>query len=212
MIKKTTAIVAVVLFVILFTAGSVTAALALRSTTTVDENDISNDYITLTSSDYTDFLDAVSFDTVNNGGTVSYEIHSDGSKLTGSVLASKEFVMSVERSNANLGNTYDLNVSVTKFFPSTVLGLTFIFTAWSLDNNGKADAVVASDDSYTAVGQEHEWTLTGLSYGTEYIIALYVSGSVDTMDSTIGFTNYVAGSEEGSIFTFTAINYVDPAP
>lgn len=210
MIKKTTAIVAVVLFVILFTAGSVAAGLALRSTTTVDENDISNDYITISSSEYHDFLDAVSFDTVVTDSGTTYNIHSDGSKLSNNVLASKEAVMSVARSNNTLGSSYSLNVSVSKFAPTT--GLTYTFTVWSIDNNGKADAVVTSDDSYTAVGQKYEWTLTGLEYGTSYIVALYVSGSVTSMDSTIGFTNYVAGSEDGSIFTFTAINYVAPAP
>lgn len=209
MIKKTTAIVALILFVILFTAGSVAAGLAIRSTTTVDENDISNDYITISSSEYHDFLNTVSFDTVVTESGTTYNIHSAGSKLTNNVLASKEAVMSVARSNEGLGDTYDLNVSVSKFTPKT--GLTYTFTAWSI-NNGEANAVVTSDDSYTAVGQEHEWTLTGLNYGVDYIIALYVSGSVTSMDSTIGFTNYVENTEDGSVFTFTAINCVAPAP
>lgn len=208
MIKKTTAIVAVVLFVILFTAGTVAAALALRSSTTVEENDISSEYITLTSSECTDFLDAVSFDTVVTSSGVTYNIHSDGSKLSGSVLASKEFVMSVDRSTAALGSSYDLEVSVSKFSPIT--GLTYTFTAWSIDNNGQANLCVASDDTYTAEGQEYKWTMTGLEYEPDYIIALYVGGSVTSMDPTIGFTNYVAGTEDGSIFTFTAINYVAP--
>lgn len=209
MIKKTTAIVAVVLFVILFTAGSVTAALALRSSTTVEKNDISSEYITLTSSEYTDFLDAVSFDTVVTSSGVTYNIHSDGSKLSGSVLASKEFVMSVDRSTAALGSSYDLEVSVSKFSPIT--GLTYTFTAWSIDNNRQANEVVSNDDvTYTAEGQEYKWTMTGLEYETDYIIALYVGGSVTSMDPTIGFTNYAAGTEDGSIFTFTAVNYVAP--
>ena len=84
MIKKTTAIVALILFVILFTAGSVAAGLALSSTTNVDENSVDDQYIVISSTEYTDILDAVKYDTTNNGGTVSYALHYDYDSTGGS--------------------------------------------------------------------------------------------------------------------------------
>ena len=119
MIKKTTAIVAVVLFVILFTAGSVTAALALRSTTTVDENDMDNEYIVLTSTTgYKDFLGTAAFDTINNGGNISYTLRLDTDFLNDGIkdasLVSEKFTMNVEHSAGEEG-LYNLEITVDEF-------------------------------------------------------------------------------------------------
>lgn len=198
MIKKTTAIVAVVLFVILFTAGSVAAGLALSSTTHVDENDVDDQYIVITSTEYTDILDAVKYDTTNDGGTVSYALHYDydstGGTTPDSVKISKDFDIRVDQTNIEEA-TFDLTVTVTKF--TAIAGLTY--------------TLKVGDSAANFTGGSA--TFTGLAYDTNLAVVLYVSGILtDPTDAThldtVGFTNYVANTEDGSVFTFTAVNHI----
>lgn len=198
MIKKTTAIVAVVLFVILFTAGSVAAGLALSSTTNVDENDVDDQYIVISSTEYTDILDAVKYDTTNNGGTVSYALHYDydstGGTTPDSVKISKDFTIRVDQTNIEEA-TFDLTVTVTKF--TAIAGLTYTLKV------GNATANFTSGSA----------TFTGLAYDTNLDVVLYVSGvltnpTVATGLATAGFTNYVENTEDGSVFTLTAVNHI----
>lgn len=198
MYKKTTTIVAVVLFVILFTAGSVAAGLALSSTTNVDENDVDDQYIVISSTEYTDILDAVKYDTTNNGGTVSYALHYDydstGGSTPDSVKISKDFNIKVDKTNVE-ENTFDLTVTVTKF--TAIPGLTYTLKV----GNTPADFTSGSA------------TFTGLAYGPDLAVVLYVSGvltnpTVATGLATAGFTNYVENTEDGSVFTFTAVNHI----
>lgn len=198
MIKKTTAIVAVVLFVILFTAGSVAAGLALSSTTNVDENDVDDQYIVISSTKYTDILDAVKYDTTNNGGTVSYALHYDydstGGSTLDSVKISKDFSIRVDQTNIE-EDTFDLTVTVTEF--TAIPGLTY--------------TLKVGDSAINFTGGSA--TFTGLAYGHNLDVVLYVSGvltnpTVATGLATAGFTNYVANTEDGSVFTFTAVNHI----
>lgn len=198
MIKKTTAIVAVVLFVILFTAGSVAAGLALSSTTNVDENDVDDQYIVISSTEYTDILDAVKYDTTNDGGTVSYALHYDYDSSEGStpdsVKISKDFSIRVDQTNIEEA-TFDLTVTVTKF--TAIAGLTYTLKV------GNATANFTGGSA----------TFTGLAYDTNLDVVLYVSGvltnpTVATGLATAGFTNYVENTEVGSVFTFTAVNHI----
>lgn len=202
MIKKTTAIVAVVLFVILFTAGSVTAALALRSTTTVEDNEINDEYITInTFGKYTDFLANAQFDTVVTSGGVTYTPHEDGS-WAGYSLISKETHVSVASTNVD-NDSYNLEVSVDKFVP--VAGLTYTLAA-IYEVNGQTMRTIASITSESeSVDGKYTWTLTSLNYGDDYSIALYISGEMASPNPSVGFTNH-EGNEPGSVFTFTAIN------
>lgn len=198
MIKKTTAIVAVVLFVILFTAGSVAAGLALSSTTNVDENDVKDQYIVISSTEYTDILDAVKYDTTNNGGTVSYALHYDydstGGSTPDSVKISKDFNIRVDQTNVEEA-TFDLTVTVTKF--TAIAGLTYTLKV------GDSTANFTSGSA----------TFTGLAYDTNLAVVLYVSGVLTnptdaTHLDTVGFTNYVENTEDGSVFTLTAVNHI----
>lgn len=198
MIKKTTAIVAVVLFVILFTAGTVAAGLALFSTTHIDENDVDDQYIVISSTDYTDILDAVKYDTTNDGGTISYALHYDydstGGSTPDSVKISKDFDIRVDKTNVDEA-TFDLTVAVTKF--TAIAGLTYTLKV------GNSTANFTSGSA----------TFTGLAYDTNLAVVLYVSGdltnpTVATGLATAGFTNYVENTEVGSVFTFTAVNHI----
>jgi len=199
MIKKTSAIVALILFVILFTAGSVAAGLALSSTTHVDENDVDDQHIVISSTEYTDILDAVKYDTANNGGTVSYALHYDydstGGSTPDSVRISKENVsIRVDQTNIEEA-TFDLTVTVTKF--TAIAGLSYTLKVGS----SAADFTGGSA------------TFTGLAYDTDLAVVLYVSGVLsDPTDAThldtVGFTNYVENTEGGSVFTFTAVNHI----
>lgn len=210
MIKKTTTIVAVVLFVILFTAGTVAAGLALRSTTTVDENDMDNEYIVLTSTTgYKDFLGTAAFDTTNNGGVLSYTLRLDTDFLNDGIkdasLVSEKFTMNVEHSAGEEG-LYNLEITVDEFIP--IGGLEYIFTAGPSTNEFQI-----MDTTYSAVSGEsktYTWTLENLSYDVDYIIALYVSGTpTETPGATLGFTNYDGSASPavtGSVFTFSAVS------
>lgn len=198
MIKKTTAIVAVVLFVILFTAGSVAAGLALSSTTNVDENDVDDQYIVISSTEYTNILDAVKYDTTNNGGTVSYALHYDydstGGSTPDSVKISKDFTIRVDKTNV-VETTFDLTVTVTGF--TAIPGLTYTLKV------GNATANFTSGSA----------TFTGLTYNTNLAVVLYVSGVLTnptdaTHLDTVGFTNYVENTVDGSVFTLTAVNHI----
>lgn len=198
MYRKSTAIVAVVLFVILFTAGSVAAGLALSSTTNVDENDVKDQYIVISSTEYTDILDAVKYDTSNNGGTISYALHYDydstGGSTPDSVKISKDFTIRVDQTNIE-EDTFDLTVTVTKF--TAIAGLTYTLKV------GNATANFTGGSA----------TFTGLAYDTNLDVVLYVSGvltnpTVATGLATAGFTNYVENTEDGSVFTLTAVNHI----
>lgn len=203
MIRKTTAIVALILFVILFTAGSVAAGLALSSTTHVDENDVDDQHIVISTNvaGYTDILDAVKYDTTNDGGTVSYALHYDydsaGGSTPDSVKISKDFTIRVDKTNVE-ETTFDLTVTVTEF--TAIAGLTYTL---------KVGDSAESFNSGSA-------TFTGLAYDTDLDVVLYVSGVLtDPTDAThldtVGFTNYDGTANPvkvGSVFTFTAVNHV----
>lgn len=200
MYKKTTTIVAVVLFVILFTAGSVAAGLALSSTTKVDENDVDDQYIVISTNvaGYTDILDAVKYDTTNNGGTISYALHYDydstGGSTPDSVKISKNFNIRVDQTHIE-ETTFDLTVTVDKF--TAIPGLTY--------------TLKVGDSAANFTGGSA--TFTGLAYDTNLAVVLYVSGvltnpTVATGLATAGFTNYVENTEDGSVFTFTAVNHI----
>lgn len=199
MIKKTTAIVALLLFVILFTAGTVTAGLALSSTTHVDENDVDDQHIVISSTTYTDILDAVKYDTTNDGGTISYALHydydTDGTPATfEAVKISKDFNIRVDKTNVTEA-TFDLTVTVSKF--TAIAGLTYTLKV------GDSTAAFTGGSA----------TFTGLAYNTDLAVVLYVSGTltnptVATGLATAGFTNYVENTEDGSVFTFTAVNHI----
>lgn len=198
MYKKTTAIVALLLFVILFTAGTVAAGLALSSTTHVDQNDVDDQYIVISSTEYTDILDAVKYDTTNDGGTISYALHYDydstGGSTPDSVKISKDFNIRVDKTNVTEG-TFDLTVTVTKF--TAIAGLTYTLKV------GNSTANFTSGSA----------TFTGLAYDTNLAVVLYVSGdltnpTVATGLATAGFTNYVENTEDGSVFTLTAVNHI----
>ena len=98
-------------------------------------------------------------------------------------------------------DTYSLTVSVSKF--NATAGLTYIMM---LNNSTTTTPVVCTADATAHTGT---WTFTGLDYKTDsagtYNVELYVAGTITSATAPVsGFTNYVAGSEDGSVFTFTA--------
>lgn len=207
--KKIMFAVGLVLFVILFTAGSVVASYYLHSSTTIEDNDIDSEFIVISSSTYTDFLDEVSFDTTvttdpldnvivtytlnanvdiyNNESTHAYG--TDG--VNDACLISNALTINVAQTNVTEG--YDLTVTVSDFDP--IAGLTYIMKVGT---------------AYCTYGQSvaNQWTFSGLSFGTNYDVALYVYGTPSVSPgSMIGFTNYDPDLQNpvvGSIFTFLA--------
>ena len=207
MMKQATFGAVIIALILLATAGAVGYALSIQSQTTFDENEMDGEYIYITSTDYTDFLGTVSFDTVNDHGTASYVIHSDTAY---GALASEEFTINVARSSDKVGNLYDLEVTVTEFIPVT--GLTYTVTAGT-DTN-KFLFVDSTYENISGQPTTYKWTLTNLYYGENYIFALYVDGtpSVDP-GATLGFTNVDSTANPavvGSVFTLTAIDVIEP--
>lgn len=212
MIKKTTAIVAVVLFVILFTAGSVAAVYLIKSETNVDHNDIDDQYIYISfsapdTSEYSDLLSTVSFDTVNSGGTASYVLHCDEDwfdtdGINDVAKISTTHTMRVDSTNG--GNTFSLDVTVTDFTP--VAGLTYYLKVGSQYVAGSvASHNTGINDTATGFG----WTLDGLACDTDLTVDLYVGGTpTEDPGATVGFTNYDNSDPQhvvtGSVFTFVA--------
>lgn len=210
MIKKTTAMIAIILGIILFTAGSVYAAYNLHSTTTIEDNDLDSEYIVISSTVHKDFLDEVSFDTtvtadpVTGDESVAYVLNAsediwntatngygaDGTK--DACLISNATTINVKQTNVE--GYYTLAVTVTDFIP--IQGLTYTMKVGT---------------SHCTFGQyvAEQWTFYDLTFGDNYEVALYVSGTpTEDPGATVGFTNYDNSDPEhvvtGSVFTFTA--------
>lgn len=217
MIKKTTAIVAVVLFVILFTAGSVTAAYLIKSQTDVDHNTIDDQYIYISfsapdTSEYSDLLGTVSFDTVNTGGTASYVLHCDEDWFDGQGNVGTDGINDVAKistthtmrvDSTNGGNTFSLDVTVTDFTP--VAGLTYYLKVGS---QYVAGSVASHNTGINTTATGFGWTLDGLACDTDLTVDLYVGGTpTEDPGATVGFTNYNGTTNPvtvGSVFTFVA--------
>lgn len=206
MIKKTTAIVAVVLFVILFTAGSVTAAYLIKSQTDVTDNTLDNEYIVISATDTSDFLGSAKFDTVVDGPagntqTITYKLNTDNT-VDGKACAkisNTDAISFTVTPTGDVGSSFDLFVTCTLFTPVT--GLDYIMTVGS---------EVATYQAHNDRGQSG-WLFTSLALSTEYDVELYVAytnaqaQSIDTNPgATLGFTNYQDAQNPGSIFTFVA--------
>lgn len=198
MIKKTTFGIALVLIVILFTAGTVTGAHLLKSETDADQNTIDSKNIVISSTVYHDILTSVDFDTVNASGTVTYELRAtddlDDDDTDESALISEAFSINVAPTNLDATETasgFTLVVTVTDFTP--VAGLTY--------------TLVVGDQS-VAITSGTTWTFTSaFDYNVNHNVALYVSGTATANPGAgVGFTNYVEDTEDGSVFTFTALS------
>lgn len=205
MIKKTTAIVAVVLFVILFTAGTVTAAYLIKSQTDITDNTLDNEYIVISATDTSDFLGSAKFDTVVNGPagntqTITYKLTTD-STVDGKACAkisNTDVISFTVTPTGDVGTSFDLFVTCTLFNPVT--GLDYIMTVGS---------ETATYQAHNDRGQSG-WLFTGLTFDT-YDVELYVgytnaqAQSIATNPgATLGFTNYQNAQNPGSIFTFVA--------
>ncbi len=190
--KATVAGVAIA--VLLMLLAGVGYAVTYTATTTNTQNTIDAKYITVVtklgdSEDYTDFLASIDFDTANSGGAITYTPHYD-SKIGGSATNNAALVSTaswkVLVSGNNLSGTYNLAVGVSDFTP--VAGLTY--------------TMIIGDKTAT---YSSGWAFTGLTIGTTYDVALYVSGPATAAPSTVGFTNYSADpAVTGSVFTYTA--------
>lgn len=169
---------------------------ALTSEQTVNQNTLDDEYIVLKTNS-TDVLDTIAFDTVTNGTDVTqYKVHlgTDAETITLGGTPTKMLKISDADWKVNVtkktteSTSYTLNITVSDFTP--VAGLHYVMVI-----NG------------VAVEYNSGWAFTGLSYATEYTVALYVYGStiVNPLPVGCGFTNYVADPETvGSVFTFVA--------
>lgn len=170
------------------------AYMALTSEQEIDNNTITNEYIVL-KTDSEDVLETIAFDTVTDGTNVTgYKVHTAESiTISGNstpVLKISDPTWKVNVTKTNVSDTdsvtYGLTVTVTKFTPVT--GLNYVMVI----NN-------------VAVAYNNGWTFSGLSYATDYSVALYVYGQYDGATAQSGFTNYSADpSEVGSVFKFVA--------
>lgn len=208
MIKRTTLIVTAVIGLLLLAAGGVAAAYYLSSTMNVDQNTIDSEYIVISSTDYSDFLNEVSFDTTISvdpldNVTITYDLNADTDiwdaygntygvdGTADACLISNAMSINVAQTNTTGG--YDLEITVSAFSP--IAGLTYTMKVGT---------------QYCTYGQTtpDTWTFHDLTFGTDYAVALYVSGTPsETPGSTVGFTNYdpnVTPKVIGSVFTFTA--------
>ena len=200
MIKKTTAIVAVVLFVILFTAGSVTAAYLMKSQTDVTDNTLENQYIVISATDTTDFLNEATFDTVVTGPvgsqSIEYNLHKDSDldNVAGNDAAKISNDLTINVTPTNVTGTYNLFVSVSDFTPIGVLD-------YKMKVGGMIETYGATTDGRTG------WLFTGLTLGANYTVELFVGDNAPVTTNpgaTLGFTNYQDAQHPGSIFTFVA--------
>lgn len=169
-------------------------ALAVTSEQNIDQNELEDSYIVL-STNSTDVLDVLAFDTVNNGnGNITYNVHTADASVIGGTPMQKisidNWTVSVADTNSH-STTYDLKVTVDPFAPTS--GLHYMMV---LDDGDAFEVAVAYNDG---------WSFTGLKYDTDYNVALYVYGTATTFNS--GFINYDADTDpvtKGSVFTFMA--------
>lgn len=204
--------------------GVAYAYTALTSTQNIEDNTVDDQYILLKSNvDGTmavDVLDEIAFDSVRvDETTFNYTVHPDKDGTADKTItigsdsnAHAYEVMKISKDNwtvavekhitgdtaTTYADTYSLTVSVSKF--NATAGLTYIMMV----NN---TPVVCTADATAHTGT---WTFSGLNYKTDsagtYDVELYVAGTTTTSATApvSGFTNYVASSEDGSVFTFTA--------
>lgn len=181
-------------FLLVSCVGVAYAYSALTSEQEIDNNTITDEYIVLKTNSE-DVLDTIAFDTVTNGTAVTtFKVHTTESISISDVstpvlkISDPSWKVNVTKTNVSDTDsvTYGLNVTVTKFTP--VAGLNYVMVI----NN-------------VAVAYNSGWTFTGLSYTTDYSVALYVYGQYDSATAQSGFTNYSADpSEVGSVFKFVA--------
>lgn len=170
------------------------AYMAVTSEQDINQNELEDSYIVL-STNSTDVLDVLAFDTVKDGnGTITYNVHTDGASVIGSTPMQKisidDWTVSVADTNSH-STTYGLKVTVDPFDPTS--GLHYVMV---IDDGDAFEVAV----EYNAL---NGWTFAGLKYDTDYNVALYVYGTATTFNS--GFTNYSANPAiEGSVFTFLA--------
>lgn len=174
------------------------AYMALTSEQEIDNNTITNEYIVL-KTDSEDVLETIAFDTVTDGTNVTgYKVHTAGgdtltiSGTPTNVLKISDPTWKVNVTKTNVSDsdsvTYGLTVTVTDFTP--VAGLNYVMVI----NN----VVVAYNSG---------WTFSGLSYATDYSVALYVYGQYNGAVAQSGFTNYDSTANPvvtGSVFKFVA--------
>lgn len=202
--KTTVATVGIVIFLLLLSIGSAYAGYTVTSRTVVDENSVYEDYITLSinasenSATYTNLLGDVAFNSINDGGNITYELQTTGNINYNGVqtavadITGTDRTISVAKTTSVSASTFGLSVTVNAFTP--VSGVTYIMSV------GTAYAeYVAGNNS-----QDGGWTFTDLAFGTPLPVKLYVcaptaiSASAMDSDSTLGFTNGTSN------FTFTA--------
>ena len=192
--NATTKIIAGVAVLALLFAG-VGYALTYNASTSVTDNDIDMKYIKVTTKnnttpDYTDFLDSVDYNTVNDAGTIKYtpilDTRIDGVAVDGEhpadaqAISTADWKVLVEKTGFATEQTYNMEVTVTAFTP--VAGLTYTLKI----------------GSQTATYTADKWSFTGLTTGTTYDVTLFINGTATASSETAGFTNNT------SVFTFTA--------
>ena len=194
MTMTTKAVLGVSILALLFVG--VGYALTYNASTTVTDNVIEMKYIQVTtkngaSADYTDFLDSVDYNTVNDAGTVKFspilDTRIDGVAIDGGhpadaqLISTADWKVLVEQTGFTGEQTYDLDITVTNFTP--VAGLTYTMKV------GTQTATYSAD----------KWSFTGLTTSsTPLDVKLFVSGTATASSETAGFTN------NSSVFSFTA--------
>ena len=217
MIRRTTAIIGLVLIVILFTAGSVGATLLIKSQTDVDRNTIDDQYLYIsfsapTTQEYTDLLGTVSFDTINSGGTASYVLHGEEDWFDGNGNAGTDGTNDVAKisdthtmrvDSVNGGSSFSLDVTVTDFTP--IGGLTYYL---KVGTQYVAGSITSHFTGVDTTATSYGWTLSGLACNTNLTVDIYVGGTpTENPGATVGFTNYDGTTNPvtvGSVFTFVA--------
>lgn len=196
-VKRTTVAGGIIIaLLLLLTAGTVAAVYLMQSQTDVSENTIDNQYIVISTTTYTDFLNGAVFDTVNDNGSVTYTLHTDTDLdgASGNEAALISNAMSINVAPTNVSGTFDLFVSVTSFTP--VSGITYTMK------------VANQTATYDTGASGYGWYFQGLALDTDLDTALYVSESSGPLatapGATLGFTNYVDAGAPGSVFTFLA--------
>lgn len=180
---------------------------ALTSEQEIDNNTITDEYIVLKTNSE-DVLETIAFDTVTDGTNVTgYKVHTTESlTISGTptpVLKISDPTWEVNVTKTNVSDsdsvTYGLTVTVTAFTP--VAGLNYVMVL----DDGDTYTVI---NSYHAIDANHDgWTFTGLSYATDYSVALYVYGQYSGAVAQSGFTNYDSTANPvvtGSVFKFVA--------
>lgn len=170
-------------------------ALTYNGVTTVTDNAIDTKYIKVTtkngeSPDYTDFLDSVDYNTVNDSGTIKYspilDVRVDGVTVDGEhpadaqLISTANWKVAVEETGFANEQTYNLAVTVSNFTP--VAGLVYTLKVGT-------QTATYSDG----------WAFTGLTTSsTPLDVKLFISGVATASNETAGFVN------NSSVFTFTA--------